>query len=305
MDEPAPAPVRLRLRKGVILDDPPADARALHLARMRAAAPNMGPNSYFTLTSAAVAHGLPLWGDDLERVRLVYTTGGHGQVRSVTHAHKTPLVTPATTHVDGLRMTTLGRTAGDLMRRVTFGPALSIADAALRLGASRTELMAEVRSGRGCRIATEAIRRADARSESPYESLARALMLQNGIPLPELQVEFRDEQGNFVARSDFAWRRKRLIGEFDGEVKVTELLLPGESRDDVLRARARRDDRLRGLGQRVLHWDAQDIHDVTPFLASIRNHLGDVYVDHGLCPEAMGYRRRRTEGRNNPSPRRQ
>ena len=146
--------------------------------------------------------------------------------------------------------------------------------------------------------------RADALSESPYESLVRAKILQGGIPLPELQVNLFDDRG-FIGRVDCYWRQFGVVGEFDGEVKVTELLLPGESRDDVLRARARRDERLRGLGQRVLHWDAQDIHDVTPFLASIRNHLGDVYVDHGLCPEAMGYRRRRTEGRNNPSPRRQ
>lgn len=121
-------------------------------------------------------------------------------------------------------------------------------------------------------------------------------MLQHGIPLPEIQVEFTDAAG-FVARVDFRWRRQRVVGEFDGEVKLTDLLLPGQTANDVLRARADRDDRLRRLGQQVLHWTARDIHEVTPFLESIRHHFGDAHVDHGLCPEAMGFKRRRTPER--------
>lgn len=295
----SPPSFRLRLRRGHVLDDPPIQARALHLARLVAAVDEVGAGSYFTLSSAAVIHGLPLWGEDLNKIQVVHTLGGHGQRRAVSHTFKTPLVRPSTTVVDGLRVTSLPRTAADLMRRLPFGPALAVADAALRLGATREEMWREVATGRGCRIAQEAVRRADPRSESPYESMVRAIILQNGLPLPDLQVEFSDATG-LVGRVDFRWKRERLVGEFDGAVKLDELLAPGQDRLDALRARGVRDDRLAALGQRVIHWEAADVHEVGPIVASLRHYLGDVQVDHGLCAEARGLRKTR-----NRSPRHQ
>ncbi len=235
-------------------------------------------------------HGLPLWGADLDRVHVVRLLGGHGEVTPLLRAYRRPQVLPPLEVLGGLRATSLERTASDLMRKYAFGPALAVADAALRLGAERAELLAAVKGGRGCRIATEAVLRADARSESPYESLCRALMLQHGIPLPELQVELSDEHG-FIGRVDFWWRFLRLVGEFDGEVKLLDHLADGQAVADALAARAARDDRLRARGESVEHWDAADVHDVNAFVRSIAKHLGDLRVDHGLCPEAMGYRR--------------
>lgn len=292
-------PDRIRLRHRAPVTEVPRDPRALHLRRLYESLPELGEGSYFFLASAGVIHGLPLWGENLDRTHVVHTLGGHGAINDVMHAYTTPLVRPATTTVDGLPCTTLERTAADLMRRLTFGPALATADAALRRGASRGTLLAEVKGGRGCRIATEAALRADPRSESPYESLARAIMLQDGIPLPDLQVDLHDDQG-LIGRVDFHWKWKRLVGEFDGAAKLDELLKPGQSRDDVLRARSARDARLWAVRQNVLHWGADDVHDPGRLTASIRRWLGDVHVDHGLCPEAMGHRRGRRRERRRP-----
>lgn len=297
--EPVPleAPLRrLRLRRGFFIDDPPDDIEALHLERMRATLPHLGPGSCFARSSAALVHGLPLFSADLDRVHIVRTRGGHGSRNGVSHGYRTPQVPPDTQVVDGFPVTPLARTASDLMRRTLFGPALAVADAALRLGCDREELLAEVEKGRGCRHSTEAGRRADARSESPYESLVRAQILQAGLPLPLLQHEFSDEWG-FVGRVDCYWREFDLVGEFDGEIKYTELLPPDETRLDVLARQGIRQERIERLGNRFVRWISSDVHERGSIERSLRVYMGDAYVDHGLCPEALDYRRPRNRRR--------
>ncbi|MDO5533506.1 MAG: hypothetical protein Q4F65_02495, partial [Propionibacteriaceae bacterium] len=228
----------------------------------------------------------------LEKVHLLYSGGGSGQIRRLAHVYKTPKVPPNTTVVDGLPVTTLARTAADLMRRSYFGPALALADAALRLGASRSELLREVTGGRGCRHSCEAVRRADAQSESPYESQVRALILQEGVPLPELQVSLFDADG-FAGRPDFLWRRWGVVGEFDGEWKYSTLLRPGETAEQVLARQRARQERFERMGLRVVRWGKDDVHTPGAVAASIRALIGDVAVDHRMCPEAHDYRRPR------------
>lgn len=291
-DLPESPPAGLRLRPGTLIGVVPDDALALHRLRLAAAVPRMGSTTVFARESAAVIHGLPLFGADLDRVHYLHTSGANGQSRRRVRAIKTPKVPPSTTVVDGMPVTTLARTAADLMRNTYFKPALALADAALRLGVHRAELLAEVKGGRGCRHSTEAAMRADARSESPYESLVRGLILQEGVPMPELQVSLFDEDG-FVGRPDFYWRWGRLVGEFDGNTKYTSLLRPGETKEDVLARQRIREGRFRDMGLRVLRWTADDVHTPLGVTASIRAELGDILVDHGMCPEAHDYRRPR------------
>ena len=256
----------------------------------------MGPTSYFARSSAALIHGLPVFSADLDRLHRVHTDGGHGQRSWISHSYKTPLKPPKTSEVDGFPVTSLGRTAADLMRRTFFGPALAIADSALRLGCDRRELLTEVKGGRGCRHSTEAALRADARSESPYESLVRATILQAGLPMPTLQFEFFDKQGRFLGRSDFYWPEHKLVGEFDGKVKLTTLLAPGETPEDVLARQDRRQRRIEALGNDFVRWTSADVHAPGAIVESLRRFLGDARVDHGMCPEAHDYRRPRYRG---------
>ena len=201
------------------------------------------------------------------------------------------------TEVDGFPVTSLARTAADLMRRTYFGPALALADSALRLGCARQELLTEVKGGRGCRHSTEAALRADPRSESPYESLVRAKILQAGLPMPVLQFEFFDTQGRFLGRSDFYWPEHNLVGEFDGKVKLTALLRPGETPEDVLVRQDLRQRRIEALGKVFVRWGSEDVHEPGAIEQSLRPFFGDIRVDHGLCPEAHDYRRPRYRGR--------
>ncbi len=291
--EPLDLPdVRLKLNRGVLIVNPPTDDRLLHVERMRAALPTLGRGSYFCRASASLMHGLPLWYADLSLVHVVRTQGGRGGLSPWIHAYTTPLKPPDTTIIDDLRVTSLERTAADVMRTLKFGPSLAMADATLRLGGSRATLLKEVEGGRGCRHCTEAVLRADPRSESPYESWARAVMLQNQIPLPQLQVEFADHLG-FIGRVDFHWPRHRLVGEYDGETKYNELLPLGQTREGAMAEAAIRQRRIEALGQRFIRLGKDEVHD--PFVLAGR--LGDEFrgdlVDHGLCPEALDIRRPR------------
>lgn len=286
----------VRGHRGRLIDISGLDDRAAHLLRMREALPHVPDEACFSGHSAAVAHGLPLWGADLSRVQRTLLGGGHGQITERSHTKVRPLELPEVVFVDGLPVTTIARTAGDMMRTQAFGPALALADSALRLGASRADLLAAVKTGRGCRHATEAVLRADARSESPYESISRALFLQEGLPLPDLQKEFHDGDG-LIGRVDFWWKYRRLIGEFDGAIKYDELLPEGWTRADVEQAQDIREWRLRRCGFTIVRWTKADLDDRAGFLARMRFHLPD-RVEHGLRPESMDLRRpRRHVGR--------
>lgn len=291
--DPADRPItRLVLRRGVHLDDPPRAEGDLHLKRMEAKLPHLSEGSYFARASAALVHGLPLFHADLDQPHIVHTLGGHGRISDTVHDYKTPQRPPKIVMVDNFPVTSLARTASDLMRRTRFGPALAIADAALRLGCDRGELLWEVKGGRGTRHSTEAALRADALSESPCESLVRAQLLQSGVPMPTLQHEFQDQWG-FIGRVDFYWERFNLVAEFDGLVKYTKLLRPGESVADVLARQGTRQRRLESLGVRVVRWMGEDVHAPGAIVASLHPFIGDVRVDHGMCPEAHDFRRPR------------
>jgi very-short-patch-repair endonuclease len=58
---------------------------------------------------------------------------------------------------------------------------------------------------------------ADARSESPGETLTRELLNRLQIEPPDLQVSVWSAEGQ--SRLDFAWRDKKVALEFDGRIK--------------------------------------------------------------------------------------
>ena len=68
--------------------------------------------------------------------------------------------------------------------------------------------------------------------------------------MPDPQQDIFDEDGQFVARVDFCWKKQRTIGEFDGKIKYRRVLKPGQSIEDVLFEEKRREDVLRDLGWR-------------------------------------------------------
>ncbi|WP_020391039.1 type IV toxin-antitoxin system AbiEi family antitoxin domain-containing protein [Kribbella catacumbae] len=203
--------------------------------------------------SAAVLHGLPTWGLDLDRVHVTRTDRGHGRILARTSHHVGELPARAVTTTEGLPTTTIARSVVDASCSAGYEVAVALCDGALQSGrvtkAQLSEELGQMVGWPGTCTAQAAVAFADGRSESVGESRLRVLMDTHGLPEPELQVQFSAR--DFVARVDFYFRQFEVIVEFDGLIKY---------RDDAVDAVVRekhREDRLRSAGVLVVRvtWD--------------------------------------------------
>lgn len=148
----------------------------------------------------------------------------------------------------GMRVTSLSRTALDLARGLALEYALVSVDHALALGAPRQELWsARKRMPRwpGARSLDAAIECGSAQAESALESMSRGVMIRAGIPSAQLQRQVQGASGKWW-RPDFCWPEQRLIGEADGQGKYATRTEHGKEKF--------RDEDLRCAGWRVVHW---------------------------------------------------
>ena len=86
-------------------------------------------------------------------------------------------------------------------------------------------------------------------AESPMETRLRWILIQAGLPRPEVQTNLHDADGRFVGRADLYYSAARLVLEYDG----------GNHRDRLVD-----DDRRQNLlvtaGFRLLRFTAADIY---------------------------------------------
>jgi very-short-patch-repair endonuclease len=113
-------------------------------------------------------------------------------------------------------VTTPLRTVLDCARALPFDEALAVADSALRHGSvTRSELAAAAATlcGPGSHAARRVVRLADGRAANPFESVLRALCIEEGFDLtPQLQIA---EPGLFAV-VDLGSEELRLAVEADG-----------------------------------------------------------------------------------------
>ncbi|MET1060300.1 MAG: type IV toxin-antitoxin system AbiEi family antitoxin domain-containing protein [Nocardioides sp.] len=167
--------------------------------------------------SAARALGLPLVSTGPPLVHI--TRPGVGGSRTEHGVkHHLSRVAPDIVTVDGLRVTSLARTALDLGREHGFVPGVAAVDHALRAGVGREELEALLEGMRcwpGITGARAAVECGDGGAESPGESMARLLVSELGIGTPETQFPLQLPHG-------VAWCDLRVgchVFEFDGRIK--------------------------------------------------------------------------------------
>lgn len=137
-----------------------------------------------------------------------------------------PLPAEEVIDVDGLRVTSLARTAADLARTAEFTWAVVAADQALRRGVRTEELLAGVDAGpkRKGNAALRAVAAfADGRSGSVAESVSRVTMERAGLPKPVLQFAVTGAEG-WKGCSDFGRPEHGMVGEMDGEAKYKDRL---------------------------------------------------------------------------------
>lgn len=121
---------------------------------------------------------------------------------------------------DGIRLTTPARTAFDLGRRNGFAAAVIRLDAlahATGLKVADVEPLADRHRGaRGLVQLRRALSVVDSGAESPYETKTRLLLVANGLPRPQTQIEVLSEWGTVLARIDMGWQEWKVGVEFDG-----------------------------------------------------------------------------------------
>jgi hypothetical protein len=160
-------------------------------------------------------------------------------------------------------------TAVEVTRSLRRPRILATLDAALRSRrCTRPELwrMAADQAGRrGIVAVRDLIPLADGRAESPMESEARLAMIDGGLPIPELQYEILDGNGE-LRRVDFAWPEYRVAVEYDG--------LDWHSGADAMRRDRRRTAALMDVGWVVIAIVFEDVrYRAWEFVARIDGQL--------------------------------
>lgn len=255
-----------RLQRGAYAHSPaelPTDAAARHRLAVLATMPGLRSPAVVSHLSAAVLHGLPVWGVPLARVHVTRRppTSGTGSTRLRQHVARVP--EDQLTVVDGVGTTSVTRTVVDVARSVPFESAVVIADRALRSGSTTRQDLVDCVAlmGRipGIRAAARVVDFADPLSESVGESRSRVLIHRLGLRPPDLQVRVRRRDGSVMARCDFGWEGHRTLGEFDGRVKYGRLLGPRQEPGDVVFREKRREDELRDHRWQVVRWTWDDL----------------------------------------------
>lgn len=122
--------------------------------------------------------------------------------------------------IDGMAVTTPARTALDLACRNPPLRAITAIDAlarATRMTMSDVDrLVARHQGMRGLQAGRSALDLVDAGAESPRETWVRLLLIRNGFPRPQTQIEIRDEYGWTVGYADMGWEDVKVVVEYEG-----------------------------------------------------------------------------------------
>jgi hypothetical protein len=109
-------------------------------------------------------------------------------------------------------------TAVEAARRLPRPRALATLDAAVHSGwcdiATLQRATDEQRGRRGIVAVRGLLPHVDGRAESAMESEARLVMIDHGLPTPELQYEISGPDG-VMWRVDFAWPDQRVVAEYE------------------------------------------------------------------------------------------
>lgn len=187
--------------------------------------------------TAALLHGLPLWGAPPTHVHVSGMQHNGAVSRGATYVSRHRCAVPDVDVVSsgGIVLTAPARTVADVLRTTPRETAIAIADAALRAVVwdarqrlydadaaeyLRAEIARRLATGaRGVRQARELLELADGRSESAGESVSRLRLHDLGFRRIRLQVPV----GPYFV--DFGLDDAAVWGEYDGEVKYRDLAM--------------------------------------------------------------------------------
>ena len=252
------------------------DGRALAIMR---GLQQLHPSWVFCGVSAALAHGVDVsWG--LLRKTHVVAPRKSWSARSDGIAwHAVDCLECEVVVRSGVRVTSLQRTTLDCLRWLSFSEGMVIADFAVARFPGGKDAMAsyfESRKGRcrGIDHALETLSRSDGRAESGGESIARAVMIEQGFMVPELQTWVPDplHPGKWF-RVDFVWLRtdgRVIVGECDGRKKLFDpKMTQGKTPEEVLMDQRKREGLLTAYDVSVMRFTYEEAAGVTELVRKL------------------------------------
>lgn len=274
-----------RIRHGAVVEGPvQQDQRRRQLELIAGTVPVLSGDTWvLSHTSAVAALGLPMTQDGADSVWITRPPGSQAHRRPPLITRVCPLRDGDVTRADGFRVTSLERTAVDMSRQFGFVTGTMIADAALSAGATPASLGTAVNRTSGWRgndMARKVVAFADGRSESPGESLMRAMLGQLKYPPTDLQVVIHDRHGHFVARCDYGWLEYGVVGEYDGPQKYLRDLRPGVSLSEAVVMEKAREARIRDQGLELIRFCRADLKNPVAAVARLKRLLDQ----RGLLP---------------------
>ena len=236
-----------------------------HRQLMRGVRP-LYPDAEFAGVSAALAHGIPVWGVDLRRPVIRRPVDrGRGTKGVIVRRRYLP-------SVETEFGSTVPAANAVVEVAVDYGiqQGLVSADFGLHHGlftfAGLADAVNLVREWPNGSRAVSMERFADLRSESVLESRGRFTCVTHDIAVIP-QVEIRDPTGKMVARVDLLIRDTKVIIEFDGKLKYAS------GSGQVLWDEKVREDALRALGYVIVRLTWADIENPRRAMAKIYRAL--------------------------------
>lgn len=183
----------------------------------------------------------------------------------------------------GVLVTIPSRTWIDCAPLIPLEHLVAMGDHILRTGLHAPEdlsgIVAWGRGRRGIVAARAALDLLDADAESPGESVARCLLIFEGIPRPVCNANVYDGT-RWIARVDMAWFEERVALEYDGAVHLEER----QRRRD-----ARRRNMLQQAGWLVITITSDDLRTPRRLSAMVRDALRSRSSPNREWPVVVGF----------------
>jgi hypothetical protein len=271
----------VRLRRGVFIPTSAwnqASPRHRHVLRIRAAIAATNRPVAVAGISAAALWGMPVASSWPDEVTLLDEWRGGGRSEPGVRRTSAGFRSAEIVTIDGIRVTSLPRTAIDVARRSSFADGVGSLDWALwqknKNAVTKLALLDDLRqldSRSGIRHVERSIEFSTHLSDSFGESRCRVVIHFLGFAAPELQHEFQDTQGAMYP--DFTWLRQRKAAEFDGKMKYTRNEYNDGDPAEKVWQEKKREDRLRRMNLQTTRLLTSDVENPER-LASLLIDLG-------------------------------
>lgn len=194
------------------------------------------------------------------------TKRGHKNANIIRHR----IAAPVGILKDNVAVTSLEQTLVDCAISFPLGISLAIADSALHLGLTTKTKLSNYSENKNCKRgickAKKVIKLADPRPDNGGESYVRAVMIECGLPMPELQapVENPDKPGHMYY-VDFMFTRPdgaKVAMELDGMEKYENpQMTHGANMSEVMRKERRREALITSHGLQIVRFSYKEAID--------------------------------------------